>query len=318
MCGFLASVEHPRNLTIRGSGGEFKAGVNLFCNGRLRQENVLQEITSRRVVESYLYGEIHVNDLDRDDDADRFTSSREGIIKDDPLYQGFLEKLKDVQTQVLDDWDRWRVELKQEGDVENPRLQKYKRRLIDSKNFREKDFKEKIENLNITSKTKKRLKDRLKDLSENNTQVYQDLFILENLYREYVKGIHSDQNSLSSQFPNDVDIKEILGKMETVEKGREEDEERHALKGEVVKTNNYLNYTDIVYLGILIDKMNTGSSKSRRYTPQTHESDTKEIIPVRNAVMHTNEITEKVMQWEKIRNVIDYMDKMVESEQGES
>ena len=30
--------------------------------------------------------------------------------------------------------------------------------------------------------------------------------------------------------------------------------------------------------------------------------------------MHTNEITEDVMRWEKIKNVIDYLDEMVEKE----
>ncbi len=74
--GFIASVEHPKDLTVRGTEGEFKTSANLFCNGRLRQDNILQEIPSRRIVESYLYGEIHVNDFDAEGDVDRFTRSR--------------------------------------------------------------------------------------------------------------------------------------------------------------------------------------------------------------------------------------------------
>lgn len=310
--GFIVSVEKPQNLVMRGTKGEFRAGVNLFSNGRLRQENILQEITSKRVVESYLYGEIHVNDFDGEGDTDRFTSSREGIIKDDPLYQAFLKKLRSVLNQVLDDWDKWRVEEKLEGDIENARIPKHKRRLIDSKNFREKDFQEKIDSLNVETKTKKCLKDRLKDLSENNTQVYQDLFILENLYREYINSRYPSEDDLKNTFQDDKDVCGVLQKVEDTKKHRDEDEERHNLKGKIVKTNNYSDYIDFVYLGILIDKMNP-SNKPRRYTPQTHESDTKEIVPIRNVIMHTNEITEDVMQWEKIKNVIDYMEKMVEN-----
>ena len=41
--GFIASVKLPRNLLLRGSGGDFKASVNLFCNGRLRQEDLFKE-----------------------------------------------------------------------------------------------------------------------------------------------------------------------------------------------------------------------------------------------------------------------------------
>ena len=310
--GFIASVEKPKNLVIRGSKGEFKAGVNLFCNGRLRQENILQEITSKRVVESYLYGEVHVDDFDREEDSiDRFTSSREGIIKSDPLYQAFLKKLRDILNKVLDDWDKWRVEEKQEGDIENERLPEYKRRLIDSKNFRKKDFQKKIDSLNIESEAKKCLKDKLKDLSESNTQIYQDLFILENLYREYINNKYPSEDDLRSTFKDDEGIDDTLKKIEDTKKHREEDEERHHLKGKVIKTNKYSDYLDLVYLGILIDKINS-SNKSQRYAPQTHEADTKEITPVRNAVMHTNEITEDVMQWEKIKNVIDYMEKMIE------
>lgn len=107
--GFIASVILPTHLLLRGSGGDFKASINLFCNGRLRQENLFEEITSKRVVEEYLYGEIHVDGFE-DKEIDRFTSSREGVIKNDPFYQEFLKKLKKIQAQVLADWDKWRRE----------------------------------------------------------------------------------------------------------------------------------------------------------------------------------------------------------------
>ena len=104
--GYVASVYKPNQLKIHGTGGDFKAGLHLFVNGRLRQEDIFKDITSHRVVESYLYGEIHVDAFDEGEDI--FTSSREGIIKDNPRYKKFLEKLKEIQKKVLDDWDKWR------------------------------------------------------------------------------------------------------------------------------------------------------------------------------------------------------------------
>lgn len=132
---------------LRGSGGDFRASINLFCNGRLRQENLFEEIKSKRLPEEYLYGEIHVDGFE-DEEIDRFTSSREGIIKDDPLYQKFLKELKKIQNIVLIDWSPWRIKYKDEGDIEDGLTPKYQRRLEDSKNWREKDFEDKI-NKNI-------------------------------------------------------------------------------------------------------------------------------------------------------------------------
>jgi hypothetical protein len=81
--GFIASVELPRYLKIITT--DEKVGVDLFVNGRLRERDILKHIPTARVVESYLYGQVHFNDLD--DDEDRFTTSRESIVADDPKYK---------------------------------------------------------------------------------------------------------------------------------------------------------------------------------------------------------------------------------------
>ena len=88
--GYIASVKTSSNLILRGSDGDFRAGVNLFTNGRLRQKDLIEDITTKGLAEEYLYGEIHVDGFE-DEKIDRFTSSREGIIKDDPLYQEFIK-----------------------------------------------------------------------------------------------------------------------------------------------------------------------------------------------------------------------------------
>lgn len=60
-----------------------------------------------------------------DDNVDRFTSSREGVISDDPTFQKLLSELKDdILKIIIEDWDIWRVEEGREGDSENTRMTK--------------------------------------------------------------------------------------------------------------------------------------------------------------------------------------------------
>jgi hypothetical protein len=123
--GFIASVDKPSNLKIKGT--DEKVSIDLFVNGRLREKDILKHIPSTRIVESYLYGQIHFNDLDSD--VDRFTSSREGVIVDDPTFQCLLKEMKEnIIKVIIEDWDIWRVESYQEGDSENTRITKKERK----------------------------------------------------------------------------------------------------------------------------------------------------------------------------------------------
>ena len=122
--GFIASVEKPKDLNILGA--QERVGVDLFVNGRLRERDILKHIQSARVPESYMYGQIHYNDLDGDG-IDRFTSSREGIVSDDALFRELLEDIKPVVKSIIDQWDKWRIEIKQDGDNDNPRFSQKER-----------------------------------------------------------------------------------------------------------------------------------------------------------------------------------------------
>jgi hypothetical protein len=304
--GFIASVKHPRHLLLRGSSETFKASINLFCNGRLRQENLFEEITSKMIAEEYLYGEVHVDGLE-DEQIDRFTSSREGIIKDDPLYQKFLSELKKIQSTIMNDWTPWRNDEKDEGDIDVDKRPSYEVRLNDSKNRRAKDFQKKISE-NIEDKnTQNLLKEKLRSLSYKNTLVYQDLFILENIFREYIKLKEIKEKDLDDSVPEEAAIKKVI---KEVQSNREKDEERHALKGKIVKNEHYLNNLFLFELGEIIDcKINKVNQEQKKYRKPL-ESDTKEISPIRNTIMHTVEVTDDVINWDKIKNVIDYIERL--------
>lgn len=306
--GFVASVRKSNQLLLRGSKGDFKASVNLFTNGRLRQENLFEEIAKKTLTEEYLYGEIHVDGFE-DSKNDRFTSSREGIIKDDPLYQKFLKELDKVLVIIIQDWTPWRRELKQDVDIDQDSRPGYEVRMEESRNRREKDFRDKI-NENISDKgTKSSLKEKLKSLSYKNTLIYQDLFILENIFREYIKIKNVEENYFDTKIAEE---KDILDRIKNIRMLRQKDEEIHALKGKIVKEEHFLNYTDLYDLGEIIDLYLRKNEK--KVTPKKYKkelsSDAKEVNPVRNPIMHTNEITDHVMQWDKIKNLIDYIERI--------
>jgi hypothetical protein len=105
--GYIASVDKPAKL---GKGDESINMISVFANGRVFEEDVLADLGSARVFNSYVIGEVHADFLDRDD-VDRATASREAIKRDDSQYQALRGHLRDCLKQVRDEWDKWRQAL---------------------------------------------------------------------------------------------------------------------------------------------------------------------------------------------------------------
>jgi len=179
--GFVASVEKPSMLKIRGS--EEKVSVDLYVNGRLREKDIMKHIPTARIVESYLYGQIHYNALD--DETDRFTSSREGVVSDDPKYKAFLQDIEKIIKIIIDDWDIWRTELKQDGDSENKRLTQKERKSKELFNAVADDFIPPKSNTASRSKVERWINDLSQD-AEFNFESYGECFVAENLLRKYI------------------------------------------------------------------------------------------------------------------------------------
>ena len=134
--GFIASVAKPSELKILST--DEKVSIDLYVNGRLREKDILKYMHSARIVESYLYGQIHFDNLDGD--KDRFTSSREGIVSDDAMFQEFISEIKSKLTEIIDDWDKWRIDNRNEGDSENKRITKRERKSRELFNVISDDF----------------------------------------------------------------------------------------------------------------------------------------------------------------------------------
>lgn len=82
--------------------------VAVVVRGKLAQEDVLESAAQGGIFTKYLSGEIHADFLDEDDQDDIATSSRQGIVEDDPRFQDFRVFLTKTLRQVGNDWSRFR------------------------------------------------------------------------------------------------------------------------------------------------------------------------------------------------------------------
>ena len=275
--GFIASVEKPKDLNI--IGAQEKVGVDLFVNGRLRERDILKHIQSARIPESYMYGQIHYNDLDGDD-IDRFTSSREGIVSDDALFLELLEDIKPVIRSIIDQWDKWRIEIKQDGDNDNPRFSQKERA---SKKLYNETVNEYKPDLPDNSGPIKRIKKWINELEEDatfNLQSYTECFILENLTRKLIryKYIAIDD----STDPDCIARKQIKRYREMEIKRKN----KGNLSIDIRQDNDDLFYLDLerlTYLAYL---------SQNNHAEDSDICDEKAFMPIRNALMHTSRLTQ--------------------------
>lgn len=180
--GFIATVEKPSDLNIRGKGE--RATVDLFVNGRLREKNIISHLPSQRIVESYVYGQIHFNSMDGDGDSP-FTSSREGVVADDENFQALIAYLADdLFSQVISQWDDLRWKYKQEGDDENPKRTKKQRRAAGLVNAAEKELTKGIGG--AQGDIVDGWVDSFREDANFNVECYVDCFLSENLVRRYM------------------------------------------------------------------------------------------------------------------------------------
>lgn len=266
--GFIASVETPSDLKIRGT--DEKISIDLYVNGRLREKDVLRHIPTARIVESYLYGQIHFDELD--DENDRFTSSREGVVPDDPKFNSFLKELEGLLKIVINDWDIWRSEINQDGDSENPRLTKKQRKSQEFFNVVVEDFKPSKDNKDSRKKVDSWLNE-LRDDAEFNFASYGECFLSENLLRKYIqeKGI---------PFPDDWEKR--LGDWK---KRTEEAKNKANISIDIREDDSDLSYCSMDDLAFLVE------GKEGKGKNNTLFKDACEYKPIRDALAHTSRLT---------------------------
>jgi hypothetical protein len=270
--GFIASVRKPRDLKIFTT--EEKVGVDLFVNGRLRERDLLRHIPTARVYESYLYGQIHFDELD--DEIDRFTSNREGIVADDPKFKELLMILQNVvMRQIAEQWDEWRIKHREEGDPENPRLSPRARKSRALFNVVSEDY-----SLPDESTQKGRVDRWVNELAGDaqfNFSSYAECFISENLVRRYIedKGI-----GLSQEAERERDK---WRNRET------ENKNRANISIDIRRSSGDLGYLSMNDLANLVDKVDPANQAGL-------SRDAREYKPMRDAVAHTALLTNLAKQ----------------------
>lgn len=264
--GFVASVEKPRDLKIMAT--EERVGIDLFVNGRLRERDVLKHIPTARVAESYLYGQIHFDGLD--DATDRFTSSREGIVADDPKYAKFLERFRKTINTIVDDWDKWRIKHREEGDPDNERLSSKERASRGLYGAVSNEY-----GLNKGAKNRDKVAGWVSNLADDaafNFESYADCFISENLIREYIREkkvpLSKEAKAEAKQWKD----------RETTSKGKGN------VSIQIRRNPNDVSYLSMEGLANLVDKKDQQNASLAR--------DANEYKPIRDAVAHTALLTD--------------------------
>lgn len=268
--GFFATVEKPKNLKIAGT--EEKVGIDLFVNGRLRERDILRHLPdfSTRYIASYLYGQIHFNELDGDQ-IDRFATARESIVPGDLKYGELLKIFKEkILEKISDEWDELRLSRDEDGDDENPRKTEKERRALSLYNLSSKDYV--IERNADVKKWRKELQPD----AEFNIPAYVDCFLSENLIRKYIQ---EKKVPLTPRATNEItDYKKI-----------EQKRKANANISFDISRSGDLSYVGMDTLAEVVDgvaKQNVASLAR----------DAVEYKPMRNAVGHTALLTEVAKQ----------------------
>jgi len=265
--GYVASLELPRHAKIRGT--EERVTIDLFVNGRVRDKNVIRHVPTTRVVESYIYGQLHFNELDREG-ADPFTSSREGIVENDAEFQKLLSYVQKVLLpRVFNDWDEFRRNIREEGDDENSSVSIKERKAAAFVAAAGAEFTE-----NLLPDKKRVVDEWVSDLHPDakfNIGAYVDCFLSENLVRRYMEEtgtqIHTKVTGVVTKFRDS----------ETQAKSKAN------INFDVRRNNN-----DLLYLGMneLAISAEGGASSGGQVNPLVQAASSYK--PVRDAVGHTS------------------------------
>lgn len=299
--GFIASVEKPRYLKV--ITVEEKAGIDLFVNGRLREKNILKHMPefSTRHIASYLYGQIHFDELDEGED-DRFTTSRESIVAGDPKFESLLENIKEqILEQISEIWDNWRRESRQDGDPDNTSITPKQRKAEEFFNAVAGDFD--LPEGNVNKQLTDEWVDSLREDATFNFDSYAHCFISENLLRMHIEkngltptsctNMDRDRNTCADRYDpkngNTSFCEYCKG-----ERGKQSLQKQKEEAGTSIQIrnaeDNLLMYLDYIDLAKIIND-------------RILKDEDKPYKPLRNSVMHAARLTEAAKT--KLTSVFD-------------
>lgn len=271
LSGYIASVELPRHAKIHGM--DDRVTIDLFVNGRVRDKNIIRHVPTQRVVESYIYGQIHFNGLDRIG-TDPFTSSREGVVDNDEEFQKLLTYVQKVLLpRVFDDWDKFRRQVGKEGDDENLSVSKKERKAAALVAATEEEYTESL------PPAQKGIVEgwiaAIRPDANFNVGAYVDCFLSENLVRKYMAHAAIELTEPAKKLVAEYKASEV--------KALEEANINFELRSDP----SDLNYLDMKALAINAEG---AKHKDGKQTPLFKSS--IEFKPARDAMSHTALLTQ--------------------------
>lgn len=269
MHGYIASVNKPSNLKIRGT--QEKVTIDLFVNGRLRERDILRHVPTTRIVENYVYGQIHFDELDQGDNKDIFTSSREGIISDDPSFELFLKEFESIFRGMMDQWDEFRRKHGDDGDPDNKKITLKERKAQELFNTTIKDMQRENKFIKKGGKVEE-WASLLSEEAQFNIPSYTECFISENLLRQYIQFVKLPVSP------------EAQGEADKWQEKEEKNKNAANISYDIRTSKDNLFYLDMGYLANLIDKADSPKNAGLSRSATVYK-------PIRDAVGHTSIIT---------------------------
>lgn len=296
--GFVASVKKPTNRNI--FGAKERIGIDLFVNSRMREVDLLKHSPSSQVPEEYLYGQIHIDTLDSDNEIDRFTSSREGVQADDPTYRKYLGEIKSLVSKIMDQWDELRDKYGDDGDPDNTKRESSKIKKAKSL------YREVAKDYTSADGEDGGRDEFIKDLAGDaafNSSSYVQCFISENLLRRHIGDNGSVPSACSNTDPSGKTCADrydpktgntSLCEYCKGERGKQSLQNQKTEAGTSIQIrsaeDNLLMYLDYIDLAKIIDD-------------DILKDEDKPYKPLRNSVMHTSRLTEEAKT--KLTSVFD-------------
>lgn len=101
--GWIGTATQPAEL--KGAAlGESLNRIPIFIRGKLAQEDILDEFDEVGIYKNYIFGELHADFLDENNQVDIATSSRQKIKEDDPRYEDLRDWARIEMSHIRSKW----------------------------------------------------------------------------------------------------------------------------------------------------------------------------------------------------------------------
>ena len=104
--GWIGTVKNSG--LLKAESGENLNRVAIYMRGKLAQDDILREFGAREIYADYIVGELHCEELDRDDRDDIATSNRQALKADDTRVGALVSFVGEELKHVRQNWSKLR------------------------------------------------------------------------------------------------------------------------------------------------------------------------------------------------------------------